>query len=465
MKTNRQFLLLVGFLLVGLILFGCDFIAGLTSPQPTPGAALYTVVAKTVAAHFTETAILAPQTQSPSVPSSTPTPTSPQPTSTSTPTSAPTSTAPFPTRTQVPSPTVPTPTPIPCNRAQFVEDVTVPDGTKYTPGVKFPKIWQVKNTGSCDWTTQYKLVFEDGSRMSAPSSVKLSGKIRVGESVNLEVDMVAPDKKGTYTGEWLLRASDGEEFGVGPKGDLPLQVEIRVVLPPNLGYSYDFAANYCQATWKSGAGKIYCPTVTNPEFGSVTLVNNPTLENDRTENEETLLTWPEDETGGYIAGTFPGYKVKNGDHIIADVGCLQGSQGCDITFYIDYIQSDGQVKHLGSWHEVYDHKITRIDEDISFLDGQTVQFVLGVKVNSRPSKAKAFWLVPSIRAGTPHPTLTPTPTRTPTSTPTRTPTSTPTSTPTATSTPTSTPTATSTSTPTSTSTSTSTATATFASND
>ena len=456
MKTNRQFLLLVGFLLAGLILFGCDFIAGLTSPQPTPGAVLYTVVAKTVAAQFTETAVLGVQTQSPSVPSSTPTPTLPQ----STPTNTPTNPAPFPTRTQVPSPTVPTPTPIPCNRAQFIQDISVPDGTKYTPGVKFPKIWQVKNNGSCDWTTQYKLVFVDGSRMSAPSSVKLPGKIRVGESVNLEVDMVAPDKKGTYSGEWMLRTPDGDEFGVGPNGDLSLQVDIRVVLPPNLGYSYDFTANYCQATWKSGAGKIYCPTATNPEFGSVTVDNNPTLENDRTENEETLLTKPEEENRGYIAGTFPGFKVKNGDYFIADVGCLQGNQGCDITFYIDYIQSDGQVKHLGSWHEVYDHKITRINEDISFLDGQTVQFVLGVKVNARPSKANAFWLVPSIRAGTPHPTLTPTPTTTPTRTPTSTPTATTTPTATSTSTPTATPTATSTATPTSTATETETPTST-----
>jgi hypothetical protein len=240
----------------------------------------------------------------------------------------------------------------------------------------------------------------------------------------------------------MLRTPDDEEFGVGSDGETPLVVDIRVVLPPDLGYSYDFAANYCQASWESGKGEIYCPTVTNLQFGSVSVVNKPVLENNRTENEETLLTKPQDKNNGYIAGTFPGYKVKNGDYFIADVGCLKGNQGCDVTFTIDYIPNDGQVKHLGSWREVYDGEITRIKEDISFLAGQTVRFVLGVKVNAKPSKANAFWLVPSIRAAAPTPTLTST------------------STPTSTSTATATSTATSTATPTPTATSTATATAT-----
>lgn len=294
--------------------------------------------------------------------------------------------------------------------------------------------------------------------MDAPRSVNLPGKIRVGESVNLEVSMVAPDKKGAYSGEWMLRAPNGDEFGVGSTGNSPLEVAIRVVLPPNLGYSYDFAANYCHAMWKSDRGTIYCPTATNPQFGSVSVITKPTLENNRTENEQTLLSKPEDKNSGYIAGTFPKYQVKNGDYFIADVGCLKDSQGCDVTFYIDYILSNGKIERLASRREVYDGKISRILEDISFLDGQSVRFVLGVKVNNRPSKANAFWLVPSIRFGTPHATLTPT--RTPTSSSTVAPTVTATSTSTLTPTETSTPTATPTETPTSTATPTETPTST-----
>ncbi len=451
MNTNRQILLLVAFAAVVMSLLGCRFITALTPTPSSPGEILYTAAAQTFVAQITQVGPMATSTESPTVVFPLQTPVPAQPSATFTATSP--VLALIPTQTKSPSPTQTAAIVVPCNRARFVLDVTVPDGTKYTPGVKFPKIWQVENTGSCDWTTDYKLVFEDGSRMDAPKSVQLPGKIRVGESVNLEVPMVAPEKKGSYSGEWLLRAPNGDEFGVGSSGKTALVVDIRVVLPPNLGFSYDFAANYCQATWKSGKGTVYCPTATNLQFGSIATSDEPELENNRSENENALLTTPQDKNGGYLEGTFPKYKVKNGDKFVADVGCLKGNQGCDITFYIDYILSNGDVKHLGSWHEVYDGKITRINEDISFLDGQTVRFILGVKVNAKPGKAKAFWLVPSIRAGTPIPTATPTQTQTappPTQTTTQTPTPTATSTSTPTPTETATPTPTATETPTAT---------------
>jgi hypothetical protein len=448
MNNNRQIPLFLVSIVVGVILLGCNLLTGLAPTPVSPGELLYTQAAQTIEAQLTALAGVASATPFPSALTPTWTPTVTPVPLLPTLTNSPTSPAPSPTFTQVYIPPSATPTPIPCNQMKLKLEVTVPEGTRYTPGVEFPKIWQVTNTGSCDWTTAYRLVFVDGDRMGAPRSVRLPGRVRAGESVNLEVDLVAPDKKGTYSGEWMLRDSHDNEFGVGADGETPLTVEIRVVFPPDLGYAYDFAANYCAATWKSGKGTVYCPTVTNLDFGSVAVTNKPTLENNRTENEETLLTKPQDKTGGYIAGTFPGYKVKNGDYFIADVGCLKDSQGCNVTFYVDYILSDGQVKHLGSWDEVYDRKITRIQQDLSFLNGQTVRFVLGVKANRRADKANAFWLVPSIRTASPTPTATNTPTATSTATATLTATSTATATATATPTATATATETPTSTPT-----------------
>ena len=48
------------------------------------------------------------------------------------------------------------------DRAQFVADVTVPDGTRYDPGATFTKTWRLKNIGTCTWTTSYTLVFDSG---------------------------------------------------------------------------------------------------------------------------------------------------------------------------------------------------------------------------------------------------------------------------------------------------------------
>ena len=37
---------------------------------------------------------------------------------------------------------------VPCYRAEYVADVTIPDGTIVSPGATFWKTWSVKNTGS-----------------------------------------------------------------------------------------------------------------------------------------------------------------------------------------------------------------------------------------------------------------------------------------------------------------------------
>jgi len=443
MKNNSQIPLLVAFTLVGVILFGCNWS---TSTPSSQAGVVYTAAARTLSVQLTQVALLA-------TPTSLPTATFvPLPSPTVTPVTL--STNPSPLITQIPVNTQPAPTaiPVPCNRAQFIEDVTVLDGTKYIPGVKFPKIWKVKNTGSCDWTTSYSLVFVDGDRMEAPKSVDIPEKVSVGESVNLEVNMVAPDKKGAYSGKWLLEDSDGDEFGFGASGEAALLVEIRVILPPDLGFSYDFAANYCKASWKSSAGKVYCPTVIDLANGSVSVTDRPVLENNREENEAALLTRPESKVSGTIEGTFPKYKVQTNDFFVADIGCLKGSQGCDVTFYLNYLDEDGDVIRIASWHEVYDGKIHRINLGLSFIEGKTVRFVLGVKAKAKPGKADAFWLVPSIRKGTPQPTASPTLTRTAQPpTPTRTnqpPTGTATNVPTSTATTTTTATATTTVTPT-----------------
>ena len=38
-----------------------------------------------------------------------------------------------------------------CDWAQFITDVTVPDGAKYEPGATFKKTWRLKNIGTCTW--------------------------------------------------------------------------------------------------------------------------------------------------------------------------------------------------------------------------------------------------------------------------------------------------------------------------
>lgn len=119
-----------------------------------------------------------------------------------------------------------------CDQAAFTLDVTVPDGTEMQPGQEFTKIWRLQNAGSCTWTTDYDLVHFSGDQLGAPSSVPLSGEVPSGQTVDLSVDMQAPEQPGNYRANWKLRNDSGTLFGIGPSGGSAFWVEITVVQPP-----------------------------------------------------------------------------------------------------------------------------------------------------------------------------------------------------------------------------------------
>ena len=92
--------------------------------------------------------------------------------------------------------------------AAFVADVTVPDNTNLKQGESFNKIWRVKNTGTCTWTDQYTLTFYDGDQMGAPESLPL-GVTRPGDTLDIAVDMTAPDKDAIYRADFEMHNSTG----------------------------------------------------------------------------------------------------------------------------------------------------------------------------------------------------------------------------------------------------------------
>lgn len=138
---------------------------------------------------------------------------------------------PEPTNTPIPTNTLtPTNTPVPCNRAKFITDVTIPDGTILLPGETFVKTWRLQNTGSCSWSSGYDIVFSSGDAMSAPSAVQLTTDIiPPGGTVDVSVTLVAPASTGTYKGNWRLRDAADQVFGIVSTGEF--WVEIEVVNP------------------------------------------------------------------------------------------------------------------------------------------------------------------------------------------------------------------------------------------
>jgi len=171
--------------IVALVVSACNF-----PFAPVSENALATSIAETVEA-------MEEEIQQPTLALPTPTPIPPAPTATLAPTEAP----------------KPTATTVPCLFASFVSE-TVPDKTKFSKGENFTKSWTLKNTGTCDWNKDYKIVYKSGDQMGGPDKQKIGKEVDPGETIKIELTLQAPNKAGTYKGTWVLETDKGVQFGL-----------------------------------------------------------------------------------------------------------------------------------------------------------------------------------------------------------------------------------------------------------
>ncbi len=381
-------------------------------------------------------------------------------------TPSPTVTGTPPTATPTSATKTSTPAPASCDRAQFISDVTVPDGTSFAPGIGFSKTWRLKNVGTCTWTN-YSLIFDSGEKMGGPDSALIPTTVAPGQTVDITISLSSPTTAGTYRGYWKLKNNNSIPFGIGSAGTKSFWVEIKVsgtginpttptpvtpgtpVTPatPSAGTSYDFVANVCAATWVSGSGTLPCPGTEGDAKGFVLIQNTPKLENDKIDNRPGLLTYPQNINNGYIQGFYPTYKVKAGDKFRATISCEGGATSCYVVFRLDYtLAGSSSVQTYWAFVERYEGQFYSADIDLNALVGQDVKFILTLLSTGSPAGDRAIWVAPHIfnassvvvPSATPTVTLTPpaasaTPTNT-TAPATATPTSTATSTATATAT-------------------------------
>jgi hypothetical protein len=140
-----------------------------------------------------------------------------------------------PTETRM-SPTVqptPKPTSTCTDRASFVADLSIPDGSRFHPGTQFVKTWRLRNQGTCTWDEGYSLAFSSGELMSSSFSIPFKESVPPGAEVDLSVELTAPRITGPYKGYWMLRNGYGGYFGIGPQSSRPFWVKIVSGAAPN----------------------------------------------------------------------------------------------------------------------------------------------------------------------------------------------------------------------------------------
>jgi DNA-binding SARP family transcriptional activator len=115
--------------------------------------------------------------------------------------------------------------------ARFVGE-SFPDNVPVRPGETFLKSWTVRNTGTCEWNSSYRLYYEGstGPRLSLQQrSVPVHGTVPPGATYTFSVPMHAPRRPGIYREDWSLR--DGDDALVHVSGSNTVWAKIMVPVP------------------------------------------------------------------------------------------------------------------------------------------------------------------------------------------------------------------------------------------
>ncbi len=220
MKTNVRLAVLA---LLTFVVSACAIAPVETTPTEDPALRI-THAVETVYAQITATAQVVAL-------SATPTATPPPPTETPVPSTA------TPAFTETPFPTSPptatfTASPAPashCPLAQVTRQTLAP-GTKVVTGKWLVQQWTVLNAGDCTWTTDYRVVYWDGTTFGLPLVKNFHQAVEPGGFIVITFEFAAPSTPGIYKSWWMMRDTNGEVFGNGPN-DTPLYIEINVQEP------------------------------------------------------------------------------------------------------------------------------------------------------------------------------------------------------------------------------------------
>lgn len=95
------------------------------------------------------------------------------------------------------------------NFACRITRVSPANGSRFNSRDDFDAIWTVTNIGQKNWDrNSVDYVFSSGDKLHKVSGYDLSKNVRVGDSLDLGVDMQAPKNSGTYTTTWTMRSGD-----------------------------------------------------------------------------------------------------------------------------------------------------------------------------------------------------------------------------------------------------------------
>lgn len=251
-------------------------------------------------------------------------------------------------------------------RAEFVRDVTYPDGTYVMPGSSFTKTWRLRNIGTQAWTTETQLVYVSGDPAYA-YNVYLPHYVAPGSTVDVSVNLTAPTYGDTVSGQWMLQAPDGTRFGVGCNGSVPVWLSVK--------------------TWTSGACACLGQPTCNCKGPSYRAGRNPYCNNKIREIKD--VTYPDGSVVAPGATFRKTWSMKNGGTCVWDKDYMLSF------FYGDDLGFDGQVSIYPAGYDqpTYNgvkYQVNR-QKDFYIYPGQYVIVSVDLKAPAAPGMYESYF--------------------------------------------------------------------------
>lgn len=111
--------------------------------------------------------------------------------------------------------------------------------TLLPPDKGFVMSWDFKNAGTCIWTSDYKMIFDSGERLTEADSFGIipeGNKIQPGETLTVTIQMKAPSAAGTYESTFKMIDPQGKhviipgvitKVGTPSTGNIPAPGDLR----------------------------------------------------------------------------------------------------------------------------------------------------------------------------------------------------------------------------------------------
>ena len=185
-----------------------------------------------------------------------------------------------------------------------------------------------------------------------------------------------------------------------PTAVVPTSTVMRPTQPASLGtIALDFVALLCDAQWMNGAQHLTaCPPANADHSGGYAVVIDPATEG-LPANTPVILTY----AGTYSAALFlryPTFKVHVGDHFRTTLRCSGPlNPQCNVQFALEYYDVQGKYHSpFMLWDYNPSMPDIHLDEDLSSLVGQNVDFVLALRPENGSSAQDdgALWIAPVI---------------------------------------------------------------------